>query len=52
MYISLSRISLQQNELSEAEGDVAGGRSGIRKIDAVHTVIIIYSVRKHEKWYT
>lgn len=52
MYISLSRISLQQNELSEAEGDVAGGRSGIGKIDVVHTVIIIYSVRKHEKWYT
>lgn len=52
MYISLSRISIQQNELSEAEGDVAGGRSGIGKTDAVHTMIIIYPVRKREKWYT
>lgn len=51
--VSLTWIRLQQNEFSEAEGDVASRkRRGIGKIDAVLTVIIIYSVRKHEKYYT
>lgn len=51
MEVSLAWIRLQQNEFSEAEDD-ASGRSRFGKVDAVHTVIVIYSVRKYEKCYT
>lgn len=52
MEVSLAWIRLQQNEFSEAEGDVASKRSRFWKVDAVHTVIVVYSVSKHGKYYT